>query len=66
MSDSDFKFVVFRDVMDGYRWRLRSGMGETVETSEGGHPHKDACVQEVQSLIDARYPRARVRDATIG
>jgi uncharacterized protein YegP (UPF0339 family) len=66
MSDSDFKFVVFRDVMDGYRWRLRSATGETVELSERGFPHKDECVQEVRGLIDARYPRARVRDATIG
>ena len=66
MPDSDLKFVVFRDMNDGYRGRLSSATGETVEISGRGHPHKDECVWEVRSLIDARYPRARVHDATIG
>jgi uncharacterized protein YegP (UPF0339 family) len=31
MSDSDLKFVIFRDMNDGYRWRLSSSSGETLE-----------------------------------
>jgi hypothetical protein len=35
MIASDLKFVIFRDMKDGYyRWRLRSATGETVELSE--------------------------------
>ena len=66
MSDSGFKFVVFRDVMDGYRWRLRSATEETVELSERGYPYKDACVKEMSRLKDDRYPDAGVIDATVG
>jgi len=30
-SSSDLKFVIFRDVNDGYKWRLSSASGQTVE-----------------------------------
>ena len=63
---SDLKFVIFRDMEDGYKWRLRSATGETVETSERGHANKGECEQDVYSIIDDRYPHAKVRDATIG
>ena len=66
MSASDLKFVIFRDVQDGYRWRLSSPTGETVELSERAHSHKDECVQEVHRLKGDRYPLAKVRDAAIG
>ena len=66
MSASDLKFVIFRDVQDGYRWRLSSPTGETVELSERAHLHKDECVQEVHRLKGDRYPLAKVRDAAIG
>ena len=66
MSASDLKFVIFRDVQDGYRWRLSSPTGETVELSERAHSHKDECVQEVHRLKADRYPYAKVRDAAIG
>jgi uncharacterized protein YegP (UPF0339 family) len=66
MPISALKFVLFRDVNDGYRWRLSSATGETVETSGRGHPRKDECVREVYGLLGARYPGARVRDATGG
>jgi hypothetical protein len=40
MSGSDLTFVIFRDVKDGgYKWRLRSAGGETLEVSERGHRH---------------------------
>jgi uncharacterized protein YegP (UPF0339 family) len=66
MSASDLKFVIFRDVNDGYRWRLSSASGETVECSERAHDHKGDCEQDMYRLKDDRYPYARVRDATIG
>ena len=65
MSESDLKFVIFRDMRGGYRWRLRSAAGETVELSERRH-HKGECERDVYSLIADRYPGARVRDATVG
>ena len=66
MTARDLKFVIFRDVQDGYRWRLSSPSGETVELSERAHSHKDECVQEVHRLKGDRYPLAKVRDAAIG
>ena len=66
MPDSLPKFGVFRQISDGYRWRSVSAIGETVGLSEGGHPRKDKRVREVRGLVAARYPRARLRDATEG
>ena len=66
MSASDLKFVIFRDMKDGYRWRLSSPTGETVEYSERGHDHKGECEQDVYRLRDDRYPYAKVRDAAMG
>jgi len=63
---SDLKFVFFRDLKDGYRWRLSSASGQTVERSEIGHLHKRECAQEVFRLKDDRYPNAKVLDAAIG
>jgi uncharacterized protein YegP (UPF0339 family) len=65
-ATSDLKFVIFRDVNDGYRWRLSSASGQTVEYSERGHLHKRECEYEVYRLKDDRYPYAKVRDAATG
>jgi uncharacterized protein YegP (UPF0339 family) len=66
MSASDLKFVIFRDVNDGYRWRLSSASGETLEYSERGHDRKGECEEDVYRLKGERYPHAKVRDASIG
>ena len=66
MTASDLKFVIFRDLKDGYRWRLRSAAGQTLERSERGHLHKGECAQEVYRLKEDRYPHAKVRHAAIG
>jgi uncharacterized protein YegP (UPF0339 family) len=66
VSARDLKFVIFRDLKDGYRWRLSSASGQTVERSERGHRHKGECAQEVFGLKDDRYPNAKVLDAAIG
>jgi uncharacterized protein YegP (UPF0339 family) len=63
---NDLKFVIFRDVKDGYRWRLSSALGHTLERSERGHRHKGECAQEVFRLKDDGYPNAKVLDAAIG
>jgi uncharacterized protein YegP (UPF0339 family) len=63
---SDLKFVIFREVKDGYRWRLSFPTGEIVELSERAHLHKDECEQEVYRLKGERYPYAKVHDAAIG
>ena len=65
MSATDLKFVLLRDMKDGYRWRLSSASGETVEYSVRAHSHKGECEQDVYRLRDDRYPYANVRDATI-
>ena len=65
-ASSDLKFVIFRDVKDGYRWRFSSPSGGTVEYSERGRPHKGEREQDVYRLKEARYPYAKVRDAAIG
>jgi uncharacterized protein YegP (UPF0339 family) len=66
MTVTDLKFVIFRDLQDGYRWRLSSPTGETLERSERGHDHKGECEREVFRLKDDRYPNAKVLDAAIG
>jgi uncharacterized protein YegP (UPF0339 family) len=66
VSASDLKFVIFRDLKDGYRWRLSSASGQTVERSESGHRHKGECAQEVFHLKDDQYPKAKVLDAATG
>jgi len=39
-ASSALKFVIFRDLKDGYRWRLSSAGGETVECSQPAHRDK--------------------------
>ena len=65
-ASSDLQFVIFRDLKDGYRWRLSSASGQTVEYSERGHDHKGECEHDVFRLKDDRYPYAKVRDAVTG
>jgi len=65
MSARDLKFVIFRDVEDGYRWRLSSASGQTLERSERGHLHKGECTQEVFRRKDDRYPNAKVLDTAV-
>jgi len=65
MSARDLKFVIFRDVEDGYRWRLSSASGQTLERSERGHSHKGECAQEVFRRKDDRYPNAKVLDTAV-
>jgi uncharacterized protein YegP (UPF0339 family) len=58
------KFVIFRDLKNGYKWRLRPATGETIATSERGHRHKGECQQEVYRVKEEKYLDAEVRDLT--
>ena len=53
-ASSELKFVIFRDMNDGYRWRLSSASGQTLEYSERGHDHKGECEQDVYRLKENR------------
>jgi uncharacterized protein YegP (UPF0339 family) len=66
MCASDVKFVIFRDLKDGYRWRLSSASGKSLEYSDRGHGHKGECEQDVYRLKENRYPNAKVRDVAMG
>ncbi len=58
------KFIVYQDFGDGYRWRLRSLVGETIAASEIGHHEKSRCEQEMEHW-KLEYPEASVRDTTV-
>ena len=65
-ASSDLKFVIFCDLKDGYRWRLSSATGETVEYSGRAYSHKGECEQDAYRLKENRYSYAKVRDVAIG
>ena len=65
MSARDLKFVFFLEINDGYRWRLGSPKGETLELSDRPPSHEE-CARDVYRLREDRYPYAKVCDAAIG
>ena len=65
MSASDLKFVIFRDLKDGYRWRLRAPTGETLDASLRGHRDKYSCYEEIRSVM-TEYPYAHILDVAVG
>ena len=64
MSKIGEKFVVFRDIRDGYRWRLRAAGGETLAASSRGHREKSSCYDEMRSTM-TEHPGAGILDATV-
>ena len=58
------KFVVYRDIEDGYRWRLRSAAGETLGVSSQGHGEKSSCYEEMRSVM-AEHPDADILDVAV-
>jgi uncharacterized protein YegP (UPF0339 family) len=63
VAESKPKRVVYRDLKDGYRWMLRSPMGETLAASPSGHREKSACEAEVRAVMTG-HPGAEVLDPT--
>jgi uncharacterized protein YegP (UPF0339 family) len=62
----DSKFVLYRELGDGYRWRLRSAVGETLAASSVGHPSKGACETDMRVFMAEHHPDAEVLDAASG
>jgi uncharacterized protein YegP (UPF0339 family) len=65
VSKAEGKFVIYRQLEDGYRWRLRSPTGETLAASEAGHPSKSTCQAEIDTFMADHRLVAEVLDATI-
>ena len=59
------KFIVYRDLADGYRWRLRAATGETLGSSSRGHTDKSSCYEEIRSVM-AEHPEADILDVAVG
>ncbi len=65
MREAQGTFVIYRELEDGYRWRLRSPTGETLSASEAGHPSKSACQADIDTFMSDHQLVAEVLDATI-
>ena len=59
------KFVLYRELEDGYRWRLRSATGETLAACEAAFPTKSACEADVHTFMIDRHVEAEILDATV-
>jgi uncharacterized protein YegP (UPF0339 family) len=59
------KFVLYRDLGDGYRWRLRSATGETLAVSAADHREKSACEAEMRAFMADHHLDVEVLDATV-
>ena len=66
MTHGVSKFVLYRELGDGYRWRLRSATGETLAASSAGHLSKGACETEMRNFMADHRLDAEVLDATSG
>ena len=65
MSEAKSKFVLYRVLEDGYRWRLRSPTGETLGASAVGYPSKSACQADIDTFMTDHQLVAEVLDTTI-
>ena len=64
MRHKELKFVLYRELGDGYRWRLRSATGETLAASGAGQPSKSACEADMRSFMADHHLDVEVLDAT--
>jgi uncharacterized protein YegP (UPF0339 family) len=58
------KLVLYRDLGDGYRWRLRSATGETLAASEAGHGEKSACEADLRAFMAEHHLEVEILDTT--
>jgi uncharacterized protein YegP (UPF0339 family) len=65
MTHERNKIVVYRDIEDGYRWRLRSAAGETLAASSRGHRDKPSCYEEIRVAM-AEHPETDILDVAVG
>ena len=64
MKQGESKIIVYRDLKDGYRWRLRSAAGVTLAASSQGHGDKHSCYEEIRSVM-SEHPGADILDVAI-
>ena len=64
MREAEGKFVLYRELEDGYRWRLRSATGQTLAASEVAHPIKSACEADLRPFMTDHHPDVGVLDTT--
>jgi uncharacterized protein YegP (UPF0339 family) len=64
VSHEQSKFVLYRELGDGYRWRLRSATGETLAASAAGHQEKSACLADLRAYMGDHHLEVEVLDAT--
>jgi hypothetical protein len=64
VSHEQSKVVLYRDLGDGYRWRLRSATGETLAASAAGHGEKSACEADLRAFMAEHQLDVEVLDAT--
>jgi uncharacterized protein YegP (UPF0339 family) len=65
VSHQHSKFVLYRDLGDGYRWRLRSATGETRAVSAVGHREKSAGEADLRAFVADHHLDVEVLDATV-
>jgi uncharacterized protein YegP (UPF0339 family) len=66
VSHQQGKFVLYRDLGDGYRWRLRSATGKTLAASEAaGHREKSAYEADLRAFMADHHLEVEVLDATV-
>jgi uncharacterized protein YegP (UPF0339 family) len=58
------KFVLYRELGDGYRWRLRSATGETLAASGAAHGEKSACEADLRAFMAEHHLEGEILDAT--
>ena len=56
---------MYRDLQDGYRWRLRAPTGETLSVSSLRHRDKHSCYEEIRSVM-SEHPDADILDVAVG
>jgi uncharacterized protein YegP (UPF0339 family) len=65
MSHQQSKFVLYRELGGGYRWRLRFATGETRAVSAAGHQEKSACEADLRAFMADHHLDVEVLDATV-
>ena len=58
------RLALYRDLRNGYRWRLRAPPGETLAATPQGHTEKASCEAELRAAM-ADHPSTELLDATV-
>jgi hypothetical protein len=58
------KVVLYRELGDGNKWKLRSATGETLAASGAEQPNKSACEADLRSFMADHHLDVEVLDST--